>query len=124
MQDYFMPQDYLLFDLDGTLTDSQEGITRSVAYALEAFGIRETDLAALRRFIGPPLDDSFMEYYGFSAEQARAVLPGCVATRILAYASPEEWRHIFSQRCDEHADPQMAALMRPLEAEMRERGLI
>ena len=62
----------LLFDLDGTLTDSQEGITRSVAYALEGFGIHETDMTSLRRFIGPPLDDSFQEYYGFSLEQAKA----------------------------------------------------
>lgn len=61
---------------------------------------------------------------GAKAEQARAVLPGCTATRILAYASPEEWRHIFSQRCDSHADPQMSALMRPLEAEMKKRGMI
>jgi len=61
---------------------------------------------------------------GATAEQARAVLPGCTATRILAYASPQEWRHIFSQRCDSHADPQMAALMIPLREEMRARGLI
>ena len=65
-----------------------------------------------------------MMKFGATAEQARAVLPGCVATRILAYASPQEWRHIFSQRCDEHADPQMSALMIPLRDEMRERGLI
>ena len=61
---------------------------------------------------------------GATAEQARAVLPGCTATRILAYASPQEWRHIFSQRCDSHADPQMAALMIPLREEMLARGLI
>lgn len=52
-----------------------------------------------------------MMKFGATAEQARAVLPGCTATRILAYASPDEWRHIFSQRCDSHADPQMAALI-------------
>lgn len=66
----------------------------------------------------------YMLQEGATAEQARAVLPGCVATRILAYASPQEWRHIFSQRCDEHADPQMSALMIPLRDEMRKRGLI
>lgn len=65
-----------------------------------------------------------MMEHGATAEQARAVLPGCAATRILAYASPEEWRHIFSQRCDRHADPQMSALMEPLQAEMQRRGLI
>lgn len=61
---------------------------------------------------------------GTRAEQARAVLPGCTATRILAYASPAEWRHIFHQRCDKHADPQMQALMYPLRDAMDERGLI
>lgn len=61
---------------------------------------------------------------GATAEQARAVLPGCTATRILAYASPNEWRHIFSQRCDKHADPQMRALMEPLRARMQELRLI
>jgi len=66
----------------------------------------------------------YMLQEGATAEQARAVLPGCTATRILAYASPEEWAHIFSQRCDKHADPQMSALMIPLRDEMRARGLI
>lgn len=65
-----------------------------------------------------------MMEHGATAEQARAVLPGCTATRILAYASPEEWAHIFAQRCDRHADPQMSALMVPLRDEMRARGLI
>ena len=62
---------YILFDLDGTLTDPKEGITKSVQYALEHFGIREPDLDRLTCFIGPPLVDSFMEFYGFSREQAR-----------------------------------------------------
>ena len=67
---------------------------------------------------------SQMMEHGCTAEQARAVLPGCTATRILAYASPSEWRHIFSQRCDKHADPQMRALMAPLQARMLELRLI
>lgn len=61
---------YCLFDLDGTLTDSQEGITKSVQYALKAFGIEEPDLKKLTPFLGPPLQDSFMELYGFSQEDA------------------------------------------------------
>lgn len=60
----------VLFDLDGTLTDSQEGITKCVHYALEHFGIEETDYEKLKLFIGPPLDDMFMEIYGFTKEQA------------------------------------------------------
>ncbi len=60
----------LLFDLDGTLTESGTGIIRSVQYALEKFGINETNEEVLRRFVGPPLIDSFMRYYGFTKEQA------------------------------------------------------
>ncbi len=61
---------YCLFDLDGTLTDSQEGIIKSVQYALKAFGIEEPDLKKLTPFLGPPLKESFMKYYGFSGEDA------------------------------------------------------
>lgn len=59
---------YILFDLDGTLTDPGEGITNSVAYALEKFNIINTDRTELYPFIGPPLLDSFMNFYGFSRE--------------------------------------------------------
>ena len=66
-----MKYKYLLFDLDGTLTDPKEGITTSVQYALRAFGIEEPDLDKLTPFIGPPLRESFMHFYGFGEEQAR-----------------------------------------------------
>ena len=62
--------DVILFDLDGTLTDPGEGITNSVAYALNKYGIVNTDRTELYHFIGPPLYDSFMKYYGFSLEKA------------------------------------------------------
>lgn len=65
-----MKYKYLLFDLDGTLTDPKEGITKSVQYALKSFGMDEPDLDKLTPFIGPPLKGSFMEFYGFSEEQA------------------------------------------------------
>lgn len=60
----------VLFDLDGTLTDPAEGITNSVAYALERYGIAVEDKRSLNCFIGPPLNDSFMKYYGFTPERA------------------------------------------------------
>ena len=62
--------DYILFDLDGTLTDPAEGITNSVAYALNKFGISVEDKRELYKFIGPPLVDAFAEYYGFSKEDS------------------------------------------------------
>ncbi len=60
----------LLFDLDGTLTDSAEGITKCVQYALKHMGIDEPDLKQLYKFIGPPLRASFEKYYGFTPAQA------------------------------------------------------
>lgn len=60
----------LLFDLDGTLTNSAEGITKCVQYALKDAGIDEPDLNSLRKFIGPPLRASFEKYYGFTPQQA------------------------------------------------------
>ena len=59
----------ILFDLDGTLTDSGPGITNSVAYALKKWNIEEKDINVLRKFVGPPLDASFAKYYGFSKEK-------------------------------------------------------
>lgn len=61
---------YLLFDLDGTLTDPGLGITNSVMYALEKFDIRVEDRTTLYKFIGPPLRDSFETFYGFSGEKS------------------------------------------------------
>lgn len=60
----------ILFDLDGTLTDPGEGITNSVAYALEKWNIHVENRTDLYPFIGPPLKDSFMDFYSFSEEQA------------------------------------------------------
>lgn len=59
-----------LFDLDGTLTDPGMGITNSVAYALAQYGIQVEDRTVLYPFIGPPLRESFMKFYGFSEEKA------------------------------------------------------
>lgn len=61
---------YVLFDLDGTLTDPKLGITTCVQYALKSFGIEENNLDKLEPFIGPPLIESFKQFYGFSKEQA------------------------------------------------------
>ncbi len=65
---------YLLFDLDGTLTDPKEGICTCVQYALASFGIQEPDLDKLEPFIGPPLKESFMHFYDMNEEQAQAAV--------------------------------------------------
>ena len=77
-------RNYLLFDLDGTLTDPKEGITNSVAYALAYFGIEVKEKEELIPFIGPPLTDSFREFYGFSMEQSLVAV--------------EKYREYFSDR--------------------------
>ena len=60
----------ILFDLDGTLTDSREGIVNSVKYTIEKLGGTMPDAQTLLKFIGPPLQESFMEHCGYSREQA------------------------------------------------------
>ena len=74
---------HIFFDLDGTLTDPKEGITNSVAYALASFGIHE-DPDRLTPFIGPPLIDSFMEFYHFDLPTAQNAV--------------EKYREYFSQK--------------------------
>lgn len=66
-----MRKKYVLFDLDGTLTDSQDGIMNSIEYMLRHYGIQVEDRSALRPWMGPPLSDSLMRYYGFNPEQAQ-----------------------------------------------------
>lgn len=62
--------DYILIDLDGTLTNPKEGITKSVQYAMRSMNIFIDDLDSLTKHIGPPLRDGFVEYYGFTEEEA------------------------------------------------------
>ncbi len=65
---------YILFDLDGTLTDPGLGITNSVAYALERFDIHPASREELYPYIGPPLTVSFQKYHGLSAKEAQTAL--------------------------------------------------
>jgi len=62
----------VLFDLDGTIIDSAEGILKSFAYALTYFGVAVPDEEALRQYIGPPLLDSFQNGFGFPPDKATA----------------------------------------------------
>ena len=65
---------YILWDLDGTLTDPMIGITTCVQYALRHLGIEVKDLQELCPFIGPPLLDSFQEFYRLSEAQAQEAI--------------------------------------------------
>lgn len=56
----------ILFDLDGTITDSAEGIYNSIRFALEKLGQAQPETQLLKKFIGPPLIDSFQEFCGLS----------------------------------------------------------
>ena len=63
----------ILFDLDGTLTDSGEGIMNCATYALEHFGLPVPDRATLRQFVGPPLRDTFIKF-GVPADKAEEAI--------------------------------------------------
>lgn len=93
----------ILFDLDGTLTDSAPGITNSVAHALAHFGIHE-EPNNLLKFIGPPLNESLPEFYGFSPEQT---------TEAIAV-----FREYFNEKgwCENAPYPGIGDLLRDLQA--------
>jgi len=67
----FITKKTILFDLDGTLTDSCEGIINSLKYALKAYGVNDYDEKELYRFLGPPLIESFTEILGCDELKAK-----------------------------------------------------
>ncbi len=69
-----LPYDVAIFDLDGTLMESEPGIVNCVQYALQKFGIRDKTREELRPFVGPPLMDSFQGMIGLSAEDAERAI--------------------------------------------------
>lgn len=94
--------EYILFDLDGTLTDSGIGVTNSVRYALDKFGIEVKDRSELFKFIGPPLKYSFGNFCGFSAEQ--------INRAIEYYHEYYEDKGIFENKVYEGLEEQLKAL--------------
>lgn len=66
---------FILFDLDGTISDPKVGICTSVQYALKKYNIEVSDIDTLTPFIGPPLRDSFMRYYNIPSEE----IENCIA---------------------------------------------
>jgi phosphoglycolate phosphatase len=64
----------IAFDLDGTLTNPERGLTNSYKYGLRKIGLNITETDSLKKFIGPPLRDSFQEEYGLTLERAEEAL--------------------------------------------------
>lgn len=92
---------YLFFDLDGTLMKSGEGIERCAQHALRHFGINIEDLENLRPFVGPPLEDSFRNFYHLTSEQVHEAtrIYGERYARLGAYeAEPYEGVFNFLQK--------------------------
>lgn len=102
-----MRYENLLFDLDGTITDPKEGITKSVQYALEQMGLPVDRVDKLEAFIGPPLRDSFREMYGVDDEG--------ILVAIEHYRKRYEEKGIFEAKVHEG----MADLLRDLHADGR-----
>ncbi len=68
------PPEIVLFDLDGTLTDAAPGIVNGMRIVFDHFGIQQPDDATMRGYLGPPLADTWREYYSFSDEQITQAL--------------------------------------------------
>lgn len=99
---------YILFDLDGTLTDSREGIVHCVRETIEEYGDPVPPEETLLRFIGPPLQDSFIRFCGYSSEKAA----DAVERFRLRYEPVGQYEN--------RAAPGMAELM----ARLREKGYV
>ena len=83
---------WILFDLDGTLTQSEEGIWNGVKYTADVMGFPQPEAATLRKFIGPPLFSSFQQYLGMTPEQATQAMTVYREryTRLFSFAHPQK----------------------------------
>lgn len=63
--------DNIIFDLDGTLLDTTEGVVESAKYAVKSLGYMELPYETMLNFVGPPIQDSFIKYYGCSKYEAQ-----------------------------------------------------
>ena len=83
----------VIFDLDGTLLDTSEGIVESVKYAAKQLGYPELPYEALLMFVGPPIQQSFMDHYGCdkqTAQKAADIFREYYKTKALLKAAPYE----------------------------------
>ena len=63
-----------IFDLDGTITDSGQGIMNAIRYAVKKHGLPELSEQVLRSFIGPPLKEQFQSVFGLSEEEGAVMV--------------------------------------------------
>ena len=96
---------YVIFDLDGTLLDTTEGILESAAYAARELGYPELPRETMLQFIGPPIQRSFMVHYGAdeaAAQKAADVFRNYYKTRALLKAAPYEGIYGLCERLKEN----------------------
>ena len=74
MEENDLPYEFILFDLDGTISDPKEGIVNSIKYALSKYGLEENDDKYLENFIGPSLFEAFKRFYSFGDEEVKKVV--------------------------------------------------
>ena len=95
----------VIFDLDGTLLDTTDGILESAAYAARKLGYPELPRETMLKFIGPPIQRSFREHYGATEKQAQAaanVFRDYYKTRALLKATPYEGIYSLCETLKEH----------------------
>ncbi|MBQ6819291.1 MAG: HAD family hydrolase [Clostridia bacterium] len=92
----------IIFDLDGTLTESGTGIKNSVRYTLQHYGLPMEDDESLNRYVGPPLVNSFQEYMGFTEQQAMEA--------IVVYRSYFTTKGMFENRVYDGVEDMLTAL--------------
>ena len=88
----------LFWDLDGTITDSGEGIMKSAQVALAHYGIEVEDWRTLRPFVGPPLEDSFQMFYGFTYEQSIEAMEISLAPQFTSLSIMMPWTAMAPNR--------------------------
>lgn len=100
-----MSYKYILFDFDGTISDSKEGVIDAAMYVLSLYGIEIEDRESLKYFVGPPMHESFSDYEGVGPENADFAV--------------EKYREFYKANClkKNYLFPGVAELLKRLKAE-------
>ncbi|MBO5416548.1 MAG: HAD hydrolase-like protein [Clostridia bacterium] len=108
--------DLAVFDLDGTLLDTREGVLSALRYTIDELGYEMPDEATLRTFIGPPVQDSFARVYGIDGpilQDIATLFRNFYSTRTLLEAELYEGiTDVFSELCKRGVKPAVATYKR------------